>query len=268
MGNHRNYRVEGNYDRDGAVCVRGALSPEAIGSVAYAIDAVIAQPSLRHLRASDADDGAFVEDFCNHRRVPALGSVIDMPIWGELAATLTNSAEVRFFHDHVLVREAGTSQRTPWHQDQPYYNVDGTKGISFWIPTGPVPLSESLELVAGSHKGPWYVPRTFKDHQAKWFPPGALAEAPDFSQSTHQILRWQLEPGDLVAFNMATVHGAPGTGRDRGRKVLSLRYLGDDMRHAPRPWTTSPPFPGLEAEIEPGQPMDHPLFPVVWPSST
>jgi hypothetical protein len=39
--------------------------------------------------------------------------------------------------------------------------------------------------------------------------------------------------------------------------------LGDDMVHAPRPWTTSPPFPGLIDELADGAPMDHPLFPLL-----
>jgi hypothetical protein len=45
--------------------------------------------------------------------------------------------------------------------------------------------------------------------------------------------------------------------------VLSVRFLGDDMVHAPRPWATSPPFPGLDAELPAGSPMDHPLFPLL-----
>jgi len=48
---------------------------------------------------------------------------------------------------------------------------------------------------------------------------------------------------------------------------LSLRYLGDDVTHAPRPWKTSPDFPGLADELDAGVPMDHPLFPVVWERS-
>ena len=28
----------------------------------------------------------------------------------------------RFFHDHVLVKEPGSSLATPWHQDLPYYS--------------------------------------------------------------------------------------------------------------------------------------------------
>ena len=49
------------------------------------------------------------------------------------------------------------------------------------------------------------------------------------------------------------------------RRVLSLRYLSDHVRHAPRRWRTSPPFEGLDEELAAGAPMEHPLFPVVWP---
>jgi hypothetical protein len=47
----------------------------------------------------------------------------------------------------------------------------------------------------------------------------------------------------------------------RGRRAFSLRFLGDDTTHAPRPWVTSPPFTGLDRELAAGAPMDHPLFP-------
>ena len=47
------------------------------------------------------------------------------------------------------------------------------------------------------------------------------------------------------------------------RRVFSLRYLGDDARHAPRAWTTSPAFPGLADALPDGAPMDHALFPLL-----
>ena len=174
---------------------------------------------------------------------------------------------VRLFHDHVLVKEPGTRQRTPWHQDLPYYNVAGDQNVSLWLPVDPVPRESTLELVAGSHRGPWYMPRTFLDGEAKWFPDGALAELPDIEgdPERYPILAWALEPGDAVFFHMLMLHGAGGA-LEAGprRRVLSVRFLGDDMVHAPRPWTTSPPFPGLEDELPDGAALDHPLFPVLW----
>lgn len=109
------------------------------------------------------------------------------------------------------------------------------------------------------------MPRTFLDDQAKWFPEGSLAELPQIDGNPdYRILGWELEPGDAVFFNMATLHAAGGVSSDRRRRVLSLRFLGEQMRHAPRPWMTSPPFPGLADELPDGAPLDHPLFPVLW----
>jgi ectoine hydroxylase-related dioxygenase (phytanoyl-CoA dioxygenase family) len=174
--------------------------------------------------------------------------------------------QVRFYHDHVLVKEGRTKQRTPWHQDQPYYNVDG-HGVSAWIPVDPVPVAGCLELVASSHRGPWLMPRTFLRGEARWFPEGSLAELPDIDadRGAFDIRHFDLEPGDAIFFDFLTVHGAPGFPYQTRRRILSLRYLSADARHAPRRWPTSPPFDGLDAELAAGAAMDHPLFPVVWP---
>ena len=258
--------VEGDFAADGAVCVRGAFGTDHLDWAAEGIEAVLADPSPLALRASDEHDGAFVEDFCRWSEVPAIERLARTSPAAAIAGELTESSVVRLYHDHVLVKEPGTRQRTPWHQDQPYYDVDGNQAVSVWLPIDPVPVKSSLQVVAGTHGGPWFVPRTFLDHQARWFPEGSLDEAPDFDADPDRwrVLSWALEPGDAVFFHFAAVHGAPGVlGPDR-RRVISLRFLGDDVRHAPRPWTTSPPFPGLADDLAPGAPMDDPRFPVVW----
>ena len=109
------------------------------------------------------------------------------------------------------------------------------------------------------------MPRTFMSNEARWFPEGSLAELPDIEadRSRFELLGWALEPGDLVAFHMLSLHASAGVDGDRRRRVFSVRYLGDDMRHAPRRWTTSPPFPGLETELPAGAPMAHALFPLL-----
>jgi ectoine hydroxylase-related dioxygenase (phytanoyl-CoA dioxygenase family) len=258
--------IEGDYEADGAVCVRGAFSAEHIAWAEEAIDANLAELSERAKRASADDDQPFVEDFCNWQRLPTMERFIRSSPAAEIAAHLTGSSTIRLYHDHVLVKEPGTRQRTPWHQDQPYYNVDGTMNASMWFPVDPVARDATLEFVAGSHCGPWYLPRTFLDGNAKWFPDGTLAELPDFDADPDRwrIVGWELEPGDAVFFNMLTVHGSGGVSGPNRRRVLSVRFLGDDMVHAPRPWTTSPPFPGLEAELPAGAEMDNPRFPILW----
>lgn len=261
----REITVEGDFWADGAVCARRAFTPEHIALAEEAIDANLAALSATAKRASSSDDGAFVEDFCNWQRIPAMERFIRESGAARIAGELMGAQVVRLYHDHVLVKEPGTRQRTPWHQDLPYYNVDGRLNISMWCPVDPVARESTLEFVAGSHLGPWYMPRTFLDGQAKWFPEGSLAELPDIDgDPRHRILGWELEPGDAVFFHMLTLHAAGGVSGSRRRRVLSVRFLGDDMVHAPRRWPTSPPFPGLEDELADGAPLDHPLFPVLW----
>ena len=76
------------------------------------------------------------------------------------AARLTGSDTVRLYHDHMLTKEPGTRQKTPWHQDQPYYNIEGQQNVSYWIAVDPVRRASTLEFLAGSHRGPWMMPRT------------------------------------------------------------------------------------------------------------
>jgi len=257
-----------DFDRDGLVVVRGLLSPSEVDAARVAIDAVLGDPGPLAKVASGPDDpGLFFEDFCRWRDIAAIEVLALTSSAGLVAARLMGSATVRFYHDHVLVKESGTRQRTPWHQDQPYYNVDG-QGVSAWIPVDPVPESGSLELLAGSHVGAWKLPRSFVDGQARWFPEGSLEELPDIEadREAFDVRRFEMEPGDAIFFDFLTVHGAPGFAFPGRRRVLSLRYLSESARHAPRRWRTSPVFEGLEDELPAGAVMDHPLFPVAVPS--
>ena len=260
------FDIEGSFATEGVACVRRLLDDAMLALATEAIERALAAPTPLMLRASTEDDGAFVEDFVTWPTNEAMRELVTHPRLGRLAAHLTDSRVVRLHHDHVLVKEAGTAQRTPWHQDQPYYNVDGRQNVSFWIPIDPVPRSASLEVVVGSQLGPWYLPRTFMDGAAKWFPEGSLAEFPDLNPSAGhvEVRGWSLEPGDAICFHMAAVHGAPGFEGPGRRRVVSVRYVGDDAVHAPRPWRTPPPFPGLEDDLAAGQPFEHPSFPVVW----
>jgi len=185
---------------------------------------------------------------------------------GEVAAQLTRSRQCRLYHDHLLVKEPGTHQPTPWHQDQPYYNISGQQNVSMWIPVDKVDRDTTLEFIAGSHLGPWMMPRTFLDKQSKWFPEGSLQELPDIDacRDDCNIIGWTLEPGDAVCFHMLSLHAAAGVCGNARRRAFSIRFLGDDIRHAPRRWPTSPDFPGLADDIPEGARMNHPLFPILF----
>jgi ectoine hydroxylase-related dioxygenase (phytanoyl-CoA dioxygenase family) len=255
-----------DFVRDGAVVIRGALNSSELETLTRGIEVNLAMPGPLACVASAADDpGRFFEDFCNWQRIAEYEHLLKHSALPSIAAALMQSQTARIYHDHLLVKEAGTKQPTPWHQDQPYYNVAGRQNVSFWIPVDPVPRESTLEFLAGSHDGAWYMPRTFMTQQAKWFPEGSLADMPDMTlaENKARVIGWALAPGDMLAFHMLTLHGAAGSARRR--RVFSARYLGDDMTHAPRAWRTSPEFAGLREVLAAGAPMEHALFPQVWP---
>ena len=258
------------YQTNGAVCIKQLLTADTITLLRQGIELNLQQLSSRAKIASQPDDpGMFVEDFCNWSTNPHYKNFIFDSILGKVAAQLMQSTASRLYHDHLLVKEPHTRQATPWHQDQPYYNINGMQNCSMWIPVDPVSRYSTLEFIAGSHLGPWLMPRTFMDNQAKWFPEGSLQELPDIESAREQfpIIGWEVNPGDVVCFHMLTLHSARGVTGDLRRRVFSLRFLGDDITHAPRPWTTSPDFTGLLNELSPDVPMDHPSFPVLYRSS-
>ena len=106
------------FARDGVACVRQVLSPQEVAVAAAAIDTVLARRSpLAQVASGTGDPGAFVEDFCRWREIPLIEQLARYSRVPSVAAALMATSQLRFYHDHVLVKEPGTTQRTPWHQD-------------------------------------------------------------------------------------------------------------------------------------------------------
>jgi ectoine hydroxylase-related dioxygenase (phytanoyl-CoA dioxygenase family) len=255
------------FQRDGVALLKGVLTPDEVETLRAGVERNLADLGPLGMNATKpGEPGAFVEDFRNWHRIPEYEQVFRASALAPAAGALMGASSVRLFHDHLLVKEPGTLDRTPWHQDQPYYSIDGTQTVSYWIPLDPVARPSTLEFVAGSHaEGKWYMPRSFVKGTAMVFDEGALEEVPDVEadRDAWPIVGWAMEPGDAVAFNMLTLHAAGGA-RNR-RRAFSVRLIGDDVRHAVRPHPTSPSFPELDGALAHGDPFAHPLFPVLWP---
>lgn len=253
------------YARDGVVLIPGLLA-DRVADLALDVEANIAAPSPFQ-RSYQPDDGSapFFQDYCNWQRFPAFRAALLETVMGEAAAILMRSQTARVFHEHVLVKEPGNSMKTPWHQDQPYYLVEGRQSVSFWVPLDPIPRGVSVEYVAGSHTwGRDFRPQRF-DGTALY--QGDSSEAvPDVEAKREDwpVLGFAMQPGDAVAFDFRTLHGAPANATGNRRRAISFRWVGDDARFAKRQGRTSPPFPDLV--FDDGAPFEGADFPVVWPA--
>ena len=250
------------YQRDGVVLVKG-LFADFVNLIREGIAENMAMPgpyAAENLK--DGEAGRFFDDYCNWQRIPAFERVIRESQAAAVAADLMGSQSVQLFHDHVLVKEPGTSKPTPWHSDGPYYFTSGAQNVSFWSPVDPV-REASLRCVAGSHLWPkpvlptrWLAETSFYPNEDEYLP------VPDPDAEGMDIREFEMEPGDAVAFNFNTLHGARGNEASARRRAFSLRLLGDDARYTERPGPTSPPFPGHG--MAEGDRLREDWFPVIY----
>lgn len=250
-----------DYQTDGVVLVKG-LFADHVDALRAGVAANMAEPGpYASENKKEGETGRFFDDYCNWSRIPQFREVIEASPAAEVAADLMQSQSVQMFHDHVLVKEPGTSMATPWHQDGPYYFVDGQQNISFWSPLDSVKQA-TLRCVAGSHRWDKEVLPTRWVSEEGFFPDeGQYMPIPDPDAEGMKVVEFEMEPGDAVAFNYRTLHGARGNTSDSRRRAFSLRLVGDDARYVERPGRTSPPFPGHD--MVPGQRLREDWFPVL-----
>ena len=250
------------FQKDGVVLIKN-LFKDHVDTIRAGIQRNMAEPgpyAAENLKVGES--GRFFDDYCNWTRIPGFHEVVQTSPAAPVAADLMRSDQVQIFHDHVLVKEPGTSKPTPWHQDGPYYFVEGTQTVSFWSPVDPV-TDATLRCVAGSHLWAkpvlptrWLAETSFYPNESDYMP------VPDPDSEAMEIREWEMEPGDAVAFNYGILHGARGNDSSARRRAFSLRFVGDDTRYVERPGRTSPPFP--DHGMMPGQRLREDWFPVVF----
>jgi len=250
------------FQRDGVVFIKGLFAKE-VEALRAGVAFNMENPGpYASDNFKEGQSGRFFDDYCNWDRIPDFKQVIETSPAAEVAADLMQSKSVQMFHDHVLVKEPGTSMATPWHQDEPYYFVEGAQNVSFWSPLDQVDQA-TLRCVAGSHK--WekpVLPTRWVSEEGFYADEGQYMPVPDPDAEGMTVLEYKMEPGDAVAFNYKILHGARGNTSTTRRRAFSLRLVGDDARYVERPGRTSPPFPGHD--MVSGQRLREDWFPVLW----
>jgi ectoine hydroxylase-related dioxygenase (phytanoyl-CoA dioxygenase family) len=252
------------FQRNGVVVLPQVLNSDELALLADGVEHNRANPSRwAHWYTDPTTAVGFWSDYVTWPDVPAYREIGLRSPLPTIAAELMCSSTVRFFHEHVLVKEAGAVEPTPWHHDQPYYCVDGDQSVSFWIALDPVPVKSALRFIVGSHRwGRWFVPRRFVDQAPYADAQERFEILPEFDDEIaalgHQVVSKPVAPGDVVAFHFRTVHSAPGNLGEGQRRAVSFRYVGDDATMATRPWLHSPPF----ENVVDGAALDDERFPL------
>ena len=196
----------------------------------------------------------------------------------QIAGALMESKHINFYFDAVFVRSAGSQFATPWHQDEPYWSVEGFDTCTIWMPLVPVKRKNALAYVPGSHR----LDSVFYQYNFGNLNPDAKTgvDQVDFSSVAEKsfpdidadpesfgVVSWDMQPGDCVAFNSRIMHGGSGKlDEDRELRVFTTKWLGDDVRIKFRECGMDPDHSTIMTEhgLKPGDRPGTDLYPRVW----
>lgn len=261
------------FARDGVVCIKNALHPQWLDLISMGLNRVMADPGQSKHLFYDGQDNEFQETLRNFDAAFEIRRLVfDSPV-ADMMRVLLDSQDIWYYSDEFFIKQSPKgSGRTPWHQDMPYWPLEGMKIASAWISLDPLPKEECLEYIPGTHLTTRYDgfnPRVVaKDptapHYGKELPPLPDIEA---NRDDWNIVSWDIEPGDVILAHPGVLHGGGQTSPDSKRRALTLRLYGDDIVYATRPDTkpTAPYTPGLGLRLKPGDPLRHPWYPRVRP---
>lgn len=251
-----------SYQEDGIVCLRGLFDAGWIARMHDAAEIGLRNPGELHaeLAAEHEDRGRFFHDtFIWRHDATCRDYVFNSPA-AAIVAQLMQSSKINLFFDQWLIKEPGTTTRTPWHHDMTYWPIDGDQICTLWLALDPVDANNgAVEYIRGSHRwGQKYLPASFGSGNQY---SENLPAVPDIEQqrSDYDILQFELEPGDCTVHHGLTVHSAPGNlSASVRRRAHTSRWAGDDVVFHPREGLQEmPPLPDIAA----GEAIDSTLWP-------
>lgn len=196
-----------------------------------------------------------------------------------IAGQLMRSVQINFYFDAVFVRSPGSQFATPWHQDEPYWSVDGYDTCTIWMPLVPVKRENALAYVPGSHRlDSVFYQYNFGDLNPDDKPDvdqvdfSAISQLafPDIDSNPEKfgVVSWDMQPGDCVAFNSRTMHGGSGKLEgDSELRVFTSKWLGDDVHIKFRECGMDPDHSAIMtgSGLKPGDRPGTDLYPQIWP---
>ncbi|MFT5221234.1 MAG: ectoine hydroxylase-related dioxygenase (phytanoyl-CoA dioxygenase family) [Planctomycetota bacterium] len=206
--------------------------------------------------------------------------IFDSPA-AQIAGQLMQSTQINFYFDAVFIRSPGSQFVTPWHQDEPYWSVEGYDTCTLWMPLVPVKRENALAYLPGSHR----LDSVFYQYNfGELNPDGkAVVDQVDFSGIAETalpdidsdpegfgVVSWDMQPGDCVAFNSRIIHGGSGKlHKDTDLRVFTSKWLGDDVHIKFRDCGMDPDHSAIMTEngLKPGDRPGTDLYPRVWSRS-
>ena len=135
------------YKSDGVVCIRGVFDADWVNFIGEGFEHTLANPSEWFSdHAPEEGAGRFVTDLAMAHRHPTFSRFVHQSPAKDVVTALLQTSRLNFFFDSMWIKGAGIRKTTNWHQDMPYYTVDGDQMCVLWMSLDPIPAKTSIEF--------------------------------------------------------------------------------------------------------------------------
>ena len=221
--------IKRQYEKDGFVIVRGLLSPGEVGSI----------QKLRNRIDEEAAESGF-EDFTKGRsryefeKIPTGAESVrstlravkqpwyEEPVFRSVVAcdrvldTVQEliGPEVFYHSSKMLFKAAKGGRRKPWHQDWAYWDHMSQRQVTVWFAIDESTRENGcIEVIPESHKN-----GVIKHYHGEDF----MIHEELIKKS--QVVYAEMKPGDVLFFDVLTLHASAPNNSDNGRLCSIIDY--------------------------------------------
>ena len=256
--------IKKNYLDNGVALIKNFCTKKDLDIVKRAIQFTIDNPSPFSKKINNGE-GDFFYDYWTYKRNKSIQELLKSEDLINKIKEISSSNKINFFHDHVLVKHKSAPD-TPWHQDRPYYFVDGKNNFSIWITVDDINENSSLAFCSKSHlSGNEYLPVSF-DNKKIVGQNSFLAELNENNlnmEAANGIQIFNMKAGDAIIFNNKTIHKSLPSSSTKTRSALSLRFISDGAFLTNKFVNATPPFDRMGMKISEGSKPEENWFPTL-----
>nr|WP_281413168.1 phytanoyl-CoA dioxygenase family protein [Marivibrio halodurans] len=209
------------YNRDGFMVPNYRLDPDTLGRLAemserlvdwnpHITDSLFACPHMKSGGHRNLKTEPGWMDFATHPDILDMMEQLIGPniiLWG---ATL-------------FYKTPKEGPATPWHRDARFLPITPMATTSVWIAVSPCKKDNGcLRFIPGSHQRKEVGSHRREQRDDLIFNAGTLDES-EYDESTAEDV--ELEPGQMVFFDIFTIHGSRHNKGNRARAAYSMRYI-------------------------------------------
>jgi ectoine hydroxylase-related dioxygenase (phytanoyl-CoA dioxygenase family) len=252
------------FDEDGFLLGPTVLNEQEVGVLRDELERVIRdrdnpsakQPVLLHNMTRKAD--AMIWQIVNiWEASEPFRKLIEAPLVTQAIGQLSQSKQLRIWHDQIQFKPAGTGGQNDWHQDIPYWpSLRADNMITAWLALDDVDEENGcMSMVPGSHRWGDQIKflHTLKGRAFDDLPP-------EFEGKAIRIQRAPVAAGQVHFHHGLTWHGSHANHSSRPRRAIALHYLTDKTRFSGK--TTHPMAKFIESAE--GEEIRGEHFPIVW----